>query len=146
MNHSPLKTLYGLSKKIIKRIQKSDESIKKRWFIGGSVVSMIFVIALWLLSLQINTPALVAQEESQKPKTTSKTEETQNSVFGTFENGLLNIAEDLKTKYRTLKEQLGGGLNSLKSKIEKTNDISIGSTEVKFEPQQLEKIPPTPLP
>lgn len=146
MNQSPFKALYSHSRKFIKRLQKSDDVIKKRWFVGGSVVSMIFVIALWLLSMQINTPTLVAKEESQKPKTTAKTEEAQDSIFGTFENGIYNIAEDLKTKYVSFKEQIGDGVGSFKSKIEKTNDMSIKNTEVKFEPQHLEQIPPTLLP
>lgn len=146
MNQSPFKTTYSRLRKFVKRLQKSDDATKKRWFIGGSVISMIFVITLWLLSLQINTPTLVAKEELQKLKATAKTEETQSSMLDTFENGIYNIAEDLKTKYETFKEQLGNNFSSLKSKIEKTNDISIENTEVKFEPQHLEQIPPTPLP
>ena len=35
--------------KFIEKIQNSDEATKKRWLIGTSVVSMVFIIALWLV-------------------------------------------------------------------------------------------------
>lgn len=139
------KTAYSRIRKFIRQIQKSDDVVKKRWFIGGSAISMIFIIALWLLSLQINTPTLVAPKE-QQPKTAGKTEETQNSILGTFESGIHNITEGLKIKYKSFRERLGNSVGSIKSKIERTNDISIENTETKFEPQPLEQIPPTSLP
>ncbi len=35
--------------KFIEKIQNSNEATKKRWLIGASAVSMIFIITLWLV-------------------------------------------------------------------------------------------------
>ncbi|MEK7658139.1 MAG: hypothetical protein AAB366_03070 [Patescibacteria group bacterium] len=79
-------------REFIKNLQNSDYTVKKRWLIGLSGVSMIIIIAIWLIYLNYSIEA-VGVEEIKEPEigfwrimATGSVE-----VFNQIENGFQNL-------------------------------------------------------
>ncbi len=65
--------------KFIEKIQNSDEATKKRWLIGTSVVSMVFIITLWLVYIGFIIKPIDGEEVSIST----------NEFWPIFKNGLI---------------------------------------------------------
>jgi hypothetical protein len=78
----------------LKRIQESDEQIKKRWLVLMSVISMAVIVAIWLFFL--NSP--IGENKADK------TESSEEVSFGqVFKAGLNSVSgsgwEEVKNLY-----------------------------------------------
>lgn len=71
--------------KFIEKIQNSDEAAKKRWLIGASVVSMVFIITLWLAYIGFII----------KPMDFQKSPNSADEFWPIFKNGLLLTGGEL---------------------------------------------------
>ena len=82
----------------LKKLQTSDDAVKRRWLIGSSAVMMIFVIAIWLS--YFNT---LVQTNPSAP-----TDETTQglSFWQTFKGGFGIVSHDIGDKIRNLFETL----------------------------------------
>lgn len=138
------------TKQFVRKIQRSDEKTKKRWFVGTTIAAMVFILIFWVIYQNITIPSVAGPENPTNiPQVVLKPEQkvdTGPSFFETFGNGLSIVGGDLKQKYDAFSEAITNGLNSLKSRFEKTNTMSIQGADLNFAFQGLEKIPPTPLP
>lgn len=65
--------------KFIEKIQNSNEATKKRWLIGASAVSMVFIITLWLVYIGFII----------KPIDGEKTSTSTDEFWPVFKNGLI---------------------------------------------------------
>ncbi len=104
--------------KFIKRLQEADEATKKKWLIIMSGVTMVILIFFWLIYLK---SAFVAIGPAPK-------EENQDSFWQTFIAGFSLIANQIK-----FWSQMG-------------NEIMLQGTTFNFIPEEMEGVPPTPLP
>lgn len=118
------------------RLQRSDDSTKRKWFYGGAVISTILVFSIWIGYVGISIPREISAQ-GNNPESFSET----------FKRGMENIATDIGKKYETLKKNIDTNLKSIERTLTETNTISIeGGEEIPFIPTELENVPKTPLP
>lgn len=136
----------------LKRLQRAPDEVKKKWMIGATAISMILVITFWIFYLNTTMPAI---NTGTKPETDEVKQNNNASVQsknfesfgGTFKKGLLVISENFKNKIDEFKNQVGRDFDSLKSRIQKKNEIFIESdASPEFQPPYAEEIQPTELP
>jgi len=121
----------------MRKIQRADTTIKRRWFLGSAAVSFVVVLAVWVVYV---SSAIVPLSE--------RTPEKNPSSFGsTFKTGIENLTRELGEKYDGLKKNLDKNLKIIEEKMTETNTITIeGENTAPFVPAPLENIPSTPLP
>ncbi len=138
-------TFYHNGKRFIRDIQRSDAPRRKKWFIGGSVVSMCIVLLLWVVYLSIEVPTITPPENP-----TQKTEEIKNtdteSIFNIFGRGITNITDDFKKRFNEFKGAIEKNFTSMKGAVKEKNTTYIQGARLNFVLDDLEPIPPTHLP
>ena len=118
------------------RLQRADDSTKRRWFLGGAAITTVLVFSVWIGYLGT----------SISPNKTPR-ENDPGSFSETFKRGMENIATDVGKKYEILKKNIDANLKLIERTLTETNTISIeGGDETPFVPAELENVPETPLP
>ena len=140
-------TLYHNGKKFIREIQRSDAPRRKKWFIGGSVVSISIILLLWIFYLSVEIP-LITPPENTMPKQEKqiKTNDNEDSIFKTLERGIINISDDFKKRFGEFKNAIEKNFTSMKKVGEEKNTTYIQGARLNFVFDDLEPIPPTRLP
>ena len=139
--------LFSSTQKFVRKIRRSEEETKKKWFFGGISLSMIFVLALWIMSLNISIEPAFPEDEVQKyvpPEVVE--EESSHSIMGIFERGAAYIWEDVSNFYDSVSDSIETGITSLQNRLEGDNEIYIEGERLNFTPRSLEIVPPTQLP
>lgn len=118
------------------RVRNSDESTKKFWVALCSVVTMFFVVSLWLTYINVS----IARVPGPSKLTTNDRQLTTGNQQLTTEDlekpGFFSIfAAGTKIIFDSLKERLAV-----------KNDIVITKQEVNFISEDIEPIKPTVLP
>lgn len=139
------------TKRFVRKLRRSDESTRRRWFLGAITTAMVVVLTAWGLYIGTIVPPVISSEETSPAsvpasKLQPQQAERDPSVFEVFTRGLSVVGDDIKQKYKTLSEAVIKGLNTLKRRFEEPNRISIQGADINFAFEGLEKIPPTPLP
>lgn len=111
----------------LKRIQRADEKIKKRWLIGLTSGAMIIIIGLWLIFINVSD---IPVRSVANPKTAPSVNQKQNSVWQTFKLGFNKIVQDTKEKLNFAKQEL-------KEQIQKNNEIVIENQNLSLTPPAL---------
>ncbi len=125
-------------KQYLNKLRRSDESTKRRWFIGSTIVIMALVIGLWIIYINnITAEPLFFSSNKQKDE---------NSFSETFKRGIDNLSNDLGKRYEVLKKSIDQNIGVIKEQITEPNVINIEGESPEFSTQSLENIPPTPLP
>lgn len=80
-------------KRFFKKIQNSDDSVKKRYLLIFSVVTMIVVIGLWVLyTKEISTPKIVSEHSNPVKKLFSMIFQwSKDLIFKMKEGRVINI-------------------------------------------------------
>ncbi|MBN2197803.1 hypothetical protein JW698_01230 [Candidatus Wolfebacteria bacterium] len=73
-------------RELLKKIQNSDENIKKRWLIGASAISILLIIIIWLIYLKFTTNSNVSKINPEKTI----------GFWQIFKNGLIVIFQSIK--------------------------------------------------
>lgn len=139
-------SLYHNVKKFIRDIQRSDEVRRKKWFIGGSIVSVLFILLLWVVYISIDFPTIEPPISEVQKNAQIEEKKTTESMFDVFGRGIKNISDDLKKQYNTFKESIGKNFSSFKSGVQEKNTMYIQGARLNFVLDGLDPIPPTPLP
>lgn len=139
------------TKQFVRDIRRSNEETRRRWFFGSTAVAMLVIFLLWAAYLNISIPSVQGPAVASSTIPTTFKPDTANepakpSFFETLGKGFAIVGNDLKQKYDSFSESVTNTLQSLKSRLEKKNDISIQGANINFAFQGLEKVPPTPLP
>ncbi len=92
----------------VRKLQRSDEAVKKRWLIGGAAATMVVLILLWVVYLNIVLPPVtqVQVEEEIGPTALIYKKESPFSVFirgagvvtsrfGNFVSGAVDTLRDV---------------------------------------------------
>lgn len=72
-------------RKFLNNIQNSDEAVKKRWLLGASAVSMVFIITLWIVYIGF---IIKPMDSEGSPKSTGE-------FWPIFKNGLFIAGAEL---------------------------------------------------
>ncbi|MEE8131631.1 MAG: hypothetical protein V3T98_01120 [Candidatus Paceibacterota bacterium] len=97
-------------KSFILHLQNSDEATKKRWLIGVSAITMIFVISGWLVYLNYTIEKIGAPEDNEIAHSTS--------FWQVFKTGLIITGQSIKDKTKNL-------ISEIMDKIKSKNTIII---------------------
>ncbi|MEK7555393.1 MAG: hypothetical protein AAB516_01070 [Patescibacteria group bacterium] len=89
------------------RLQNSDDTIKKRWLIGVSAITMIFVIGGWMIYLNYTIEKMGAVENEIAHST---------SFWQVFKTGLLITTQSIKNGTQNL-------ISDIVDKIKSKNTI-----------------------
>ncbi len=87
-------------KKLLEDIQNSDETTKKRWLIGASVVSMFLVIGLWLVYIKSTLEFSGKSVENQ---------ESNVGFWQIFKNGLTIAIQSIKEGVKGIVSEITKG-------------------------------------
>ena len=117
-------------KTFVHKLRRSSDERKKRWYIGGTVVSMIFIISLWGVYVGSYIPRVEqSNENSENEKQVAKKE---NEITGTFKSGFSAIWEDTKNGIKNSEEAIGEKFGGVTEKIQERRDIVIEAQGVNF--------------
>ncbi len=137
-------------------LQNANLATRRRWLIGLSGISMILVVALWIIYLNIAFPssggvaetAMPVQEtaKAQAPEPAVNTPGT--SFFDTLWRGLHVLRNEAKSGLHTIETSavelwdtgIGAFSKTNSYKLEKQNTPQVESTTTP------DPVPPTPLP
>ena len=72
----------------IEKLQNSDDTVKKRWLVIMSGLSMIIVIAIWLIFLNNSIRGVVKEKSNQ----------SETSFWQVFQTGLQIAGNSIKEK------------------------------------------------
>ncbi len=126
----------------LRKIQRSEDSVKKRWLFSTSAILMLLIISLWFVYLNLALPVLAKKEDGQK----NNNPQTEN-FFDTVSRGFQTVKEDFGQKFSTLKEGINQKLENLNNNVGQTNTFSIqNGTNTDFLPPTQEPVPKTLLP
>ncbi len=89
---------YGF-KKFIKKIQNSDENIKKRWLIASSAITMVLVIGLWLIYMNWSINSFNENAQKQKSET---------GFWQIFKTGLDVVGESIWNNVKNFAQKITG--------------------------------------
>jgi len=106
-------------KKFIDNLQKSDEATKKKWLVVLSILSMMVIIALWLVYLNLTVPKMPPVGESPK------IEEQKAGFFETLKAGFNSV-------FNQIRDRTKNAFNYFKKKAETERDIIIEKKEQNF--------------
>ncbi|MEW6616954.1 MAG: hypothetical protein AB1333_00870 [Patescibacteria group bacterium] len=139
-------SFYHNIKKFIRDIQRSDEARRKKWFIGGSVVSVFFVLLLWGVYVSIDFPKIEPPISEVQKNAQIEEKKTNESIFDVFGRGIKNISNDFKKQYNTFRMYVEKSFGSLKGGVQEKNIMYIQGARINFVFDNLDPIPPTHLP
>ena len=76
----------------IRRLQKSDNAVKRRWLIGAVTITMVCIIVLWVVYLDVTLPSVITEvsEEIRAPETGD------DGVMATFMRGLGVVTQHIQ--------------------------------------------------
>ncbi len=157
-----MRGLFFKIQRVIGELQNADLKTRKRWLIGLSGVSMIFVVILWVVYLNITFPSYNSNsitgtvttstkevaEPAQKEEVPVPAAET--SFFGILGRGFGVLEDEVGNGFRSLGTSIVELWDKTKNTFSKTNSYEL---EKQNTPPVEEKgtstpdpIPPTPLP
>jgi|GEM_PF-2104361 len=139
-------SFYQKIKKFVRDIQRSDEARRKKWFIGGSVVSVFFILLLWGVYVSIDLPKIEPPASETQKNVQLEKKKTDESMFDIFGKGIKNISDDLKKQYNTFRTYVEKSFGSLKGGVQEKNIMYIQGARINFVFDNLDPIPPTHLP
>lgn len=87
-------------KKQLEKIQNSDETTKKRWFIGTTAVAMILVVGLWLIYINSTINSLNSNSQNQGPTT---------EFWPILKTGLIVVGRSIKEGVKTIISEITRG-------------------------------------
>lgn len=102
-------------------LQNSDQERKKRWLIGGTVITIVIIAALWSIYISQTIKSLSSAGTEEKP-----------AFSAVFNTGLKILKNDLTAK-------IGNFMGEAKS-------LNIFGADLNFTVENLEKIQPKKLP
>ncbi|MEK7192081.1 MAG: hypothetical protein AAB646_01010 [Patescibacteria group bacterium] len=110
-------------KKFIKKVQNTEDRVKRNWVFALSGTTMAITVALWLVYVNLTVKNVSPAAEKVKTETAKKT-----GFISTFGAGLSQIAAQIK------------------SKLSVKNNIFINRPNINFQLEGLEEIKRTKLP
>ena len=113
----------SIIQKRIKILQGYDDSRKKTWLIGLSGVSMVAVIGIWLVYINISTPAIYRPKPEEKPMKEKNTEEA--GIAAIFKRGFGRAYDAMESKLAVLSLGFERALETAREEIKKSRDYSI---------------------
>ncbi len=129
-------------KTFIKKLQRSDDKVKRRWYTGGAVLSMAIVLVLWTFYLS----KFVTQSQPEETTPSKETETSRAGAWETFKKGFEAIGEDTRARFKNPDNAFGGALGGIGGKINETRDILIETPESDFYFEGAEDIPTATIP
>jgi len=96
-------------KKLLEKIQNSDEVTKKHWLIGVTAVSMVLIIGLWLFYIKFTMESIT---------NTAKEQESVVGFWQIFKNGLTIVIQSVKEGVKNI-------ISEIISEITKERTITI---------------------
>ena len=113
-----LKQLIEKTKRYIQKLQRSDESTKKRWLIGGTAGVMLFLIVLWVAYLEVSLPSVAEIGEVSVPLP----EQENETFFSVFVRGIGVVGAQFKARVEnaisTLRNIVGYAKKSIPKGLE----------------------------
>ncbi|MEK7464550.1 MAG: hypothetical protein AAB617_02105 [Patescibacteria group bacterium] len=102
----------------LRKIQRADDGVKKKYLIVLCSICMLFIIGLWAIYLNLNIPSLIPIKEK------ASVENNENSFWATLSRGSREIASDLGSQIATTIDSTKKTFNNLKSRAQETNEYS----------------------
>lgn len=144
---------YHETKKFIRKVQHADLAVRRKWFVGGTVATMLLVLLVWAAYLNLNIPSVASAvpagaSSSTAPEATTSAPAApaKPGVLDTFGAGFDRIGQGLSDAYRSFSDSLTGSFEAMKERLGATNDISVQRNAPNFSFPGLETVPPTHLP
>jgi len=100
----------------IRRIQRASDTVKRRWQIALTTISMILIILLWLGYVSVTIP---------KIEGTTPDEDTTESFFSVFGRGFTIISGNAKEKLKDAGASVQGAVGSFQAQIKQGNKYTI---------------------
>ncbi|MBU6142315.1 hypothetical protein KGO95_04400 [Patescibacteria group bacterium] len=113
----------------LRELQKKSDEEKRRWIIALTAVSMVFVLAIWGLSLSATIKNLGGEPSTPQ----------QNNFVATFVNGLHVIGG-------ALTDRLSGLADRIRTSVQRTNSVTIRSTPFTVATTSIEAVTPHSFP
>ncbi len=149
--------------RFFKELQRADIKTRKRWLVLLSSVSMILIVALWVLYSRVafpsyttviseNTTSTISVSATSTAETATQTtphpSQQGNSVFDTLGRGITLFGEELQNGVRTMGDVIGNSFKKATENFKKTNSFELQTpTNTQNETSTAPApIPPTPLP
>lgn len=79
-----LRELYGKVEQYVRKLQREDEALKRRWLVLGTVVAMVVVVVLWVGYLRLTLPSVATTGAGEEVAAAYGEE----SLFSTLKRGL----------------------------------------------------------
>ncbi len=149
----------------LRNLQRAPETKKKRWLIAGSAMTMVAVVALWVLYLNLTVPNPAGEAAAATATSTVQAEKSpSDSAWATFARGFSSLAEEFGSAWSDAREKMSGAFNNLKRAVEQENRFtfpaptstvpgeaglppaSAGGAQAGTPAADLAPVPPTPLP
>ena len=83
----------------LEKIQNSSESVKRRWLVGATIISMIVIISLWLA--YINNPSIQTNKEGKEEEQVGGFWQVFKTGAGVISGSIKNNADDLISKLKS---------------------------------------------
>ena len=114
------KRLVEKTKRYIRKLQRSDESTKKRWLIGGAAGAMVLLIVFWVVYLQVTLPLVAEVGEVSAPVP----EQEKETFFNVFVRGIGVVGAQFKTGVESVTSALRNIVEYAKKSIPKGLEYS----------------------
>ncbi len=119
-------------KQFLASLQKADDTVKQRWVIGASAISMILVVLLWLVYLTLTLPELesVAPQDGSSTSTVVSVEAPPTpTLLNTFSRGISILIQQTESGLAAFAGKIADNVATIKKGIEKKNVIEVKGTE-----------------
>jgi len=154
-----MKKYAHIAKRGLEKIQNSDKNTKKKFLVISSTILTIFVIALWVVYLNITVPTigtittitetpatstqnLVNNEPTQNTETSDKKE----SFLKTLERGTYIIFNDISSEIKKIISLGKIYVSDISHMLGPKNQIFIEGTSTQYLPQVTDPLPKNKLP
>lgn len=108
----------------IKKLQRADDAVKRRFYFGGAFIAMMLVFGSWLVYIQYYSP-FPYLSEVRNPESAEEKE-----GFGhTFQTGLQTLWNDMRNSGSGFATEIGKPFGFVGEQIGKTRDIVIETPE-----------------
>lgn len=125
----------------VKKLQRSDDIRKRRWYIGSSIISMAVVLFAWGWYVS----AFVVKNEIPRGNAEQAHESQKSGILYTFSLGWKKMSNEAFQKFQNPKNSFGGAIGGIAEKANETNDIVVDPAETNFY-FNIEEVPTSSLP
>ncbi len=114
----------------LRRLQRADLAVRRRWLVGLSSGAFVVIILLWIFYLHLTLPSASTGTDaglasSSTSQDTAPQASTGDSFFGTLGRGAQEIWGKIATGIANLSGSVRGAFSSFRSTLSTPNSFSV---------------------